>query len=301
MKYNRRLIFFDFEVFSKSVDPVSGKAWWMMVLCDYDTKKGKVIVNDIDELRKYYELFKNDIWVGFNCRNYDQYIFKGLLLGYDPGYINDQIIENNKKGWQVVRDGNKIPLITYDISDGFRSLKELEGFMGTKIKESSVPFDLDRPLTDEEIKEVIDYCIYDVRETIEVFEHKTNDFEAQLGLIEMFNLDMSLMSKTKAQLSAIILGAEKHPDRGDEFEFEIPKNLKLGKYEFIREWYENPENKSYKMDIPKKSGEGTRSVNRQLITDIAGVEHVLGFGGIHGSRDNYFAEGIILCADVALI
>jgi hypothetical protein len=34
-------------------------------------------------------------------------------------------------------------------------------------------------------------------------------------------------------------------------------------------------------------------------SEIAGVPHVLGYGGIHGSRDKYFGEGIILCCDIS--
>ena len=33
------------------------------------------------------------------------------------------------------------------------SLKQLEGFLGNEIKETSVPFDIDRKLTEEEISE----------------------------------------------------------------------------------------------------------------------------------------------------
>lgn len=286
-----RKIFYDFEVFSKSVDPLTGRAFWLMVLVDYDSKKGKVIVNDIEKLKQFYDYFKGDIWVGFNSRQYDQYIFKGLLLGMDAGYVNDSLILDGKKGFEVVREGYKIPLNNFDIMPNPPvGLKTLEGFMGSNIKETSVPFDLDRPLTEQEIKEVIFYCKHDVLETIKVFDAKREEFDSQLQLIEAFNLDMKMFTKTKAQLSAHILGAEKHPDRGDEFDFIFPDTLILDKYKYIKEWYEQEENKCYKDEKGKK---------KQLQTDIAGVPHVLGYGGIHGSKDRYHAEGIILCADIA--
>jgi hypothetical protein len=209
----------------------------------------------------------------------------------DAGYINDQIILNNKKGWQVVREGNKIPFNNFDLMPNPPvGLKTLEGFLGSNIKETSVPFDIDRQLTKEEIKEISKYCIHDVKESIKVYEARTEEFESQLGLIEMFGLDMSLFNKTKAQLSAHILGAEKHDDRGDEFEYIFPDTIKLDKYKYIKEWYENPENRRYTDDKGKKL---------QLKTNIAGVEHVLGFGGCHAAIPNYYAEGIILCCDVA--
>jgi hypothetical protein len=298
-----RKIFYDFEVYSKAKDPITGMSFWLMVLIDYDSKKGKVIVNDTNMLTKYYNMFKDDIWIGFNSRQYDQYIFKGLLLGMDVGYINDKLILEDKKGYQVVREGYKIPFNNFDIMPNPPiGLKTLEGFMGSNIKETSVSFDLDRPLTQDEIQEVINYCLHDVKETIKVFEAKTEEFDSQLQLIEAFNLDMSQFNKTKAQLSAHILEAEKHEDRGDEFDFIFPDTLILDKYKHIKEWYENPENKTYTKEIEKvaKNGKVTKKVVKtQLETEIGGIPHVLGYGGIHGSRDKYSAEGIILCADIA--
>ncbi|WP_082247418.1 DNA polymerase domain-containing protein [Bacillus haynesii] len=270
-----RKIFFDFEVFKHN---------WMVVLIDYDSKKGKVIVDNIDELKRFYSLFKDDIWIGYNSRMYDQYILKGILLGMNPHFISKRIIEDNVKGFNVVREGYKIPLNNFDITTGFHSLKQLEGFMGSRIKETSVPFDIDRPLTPDEIKEVIDYCIHDVKQTIEVFDNKKEEFESQLALIEAFNLKMSMFTKTKAQLSAFILGAEKHENRGDEFALRFPDTLKVEKYKHIVDWYKEPENLDYK---------------KKLKVNVAGVPHIFAWGGLHGAIPKYKDEGIILCCDVA--
>jgi hypothetical protein len=291
MKKEPRLFFYDFEVFSRSKDPITGRSFWLVVFAEYGTKKGKIIINNEEELKNFYESYKDDIFIGYNCRSYDQFILKGLLLGMDAGFINDKLIAEGKKGYEVVRNAYKIPFNNFDIMPNPPvGLKTLEAFMGSKIKESSVPFDLDRPLTEEEIKETIQYCLHDVRETIKVFDAKREEFDSQLQLIEAFNLDMTQFTKTKAQLSAHILEAQKHPNRGDEFDFIFPDTLILDKYKHIKEWYENPENKRYKNDKGKK---------HELKVDIAGVPHVLGYGGIHGSRDKYFGEGIILCCDIS--
>ncbi|MFS0657499.1 hypothetical protein AB1L07_02575 [Niallia alba] len=270
-----RKIFYDFECFQDD---------WMVVIVDYDTRKGKVIINDVELLRKFYNMFKNDIWIGYNSRGYDQYILKGILLGMNPAFINKRIIIDGVKGHNVVREGYKIPLNNFDISTGFHSLKQLEGFMGSRIKESSVSFDINRPLTSDEMNEVVDYCKHDVLQTIEVFENKVEEFESQLALIEAFNLSMSQFTKTKAQLSAFIIGAEKQPDRGDEFNLSFPDTLKVEKYKEIVDWYKDPENMDYK---------------KKLKIDVAGVPHIFAWGGIHGALPKYKDEGIILCADVA--
>ncbi|MFS1518610.1 hypothetical protein V1503_19415 [Bacillus sp. SCS-151] len=278
-----RKIFYDFEVFSGVKE--HGKSFWLVVLIDYDTRKKSIIINDVEKLKQVYKLLKNDIFIGYNSRGYDQFIFKGLLLGMDAGYINDKIILENKKGWQVVRDAYKIPFNNFDISTGFHSLKQLEGFMGSKIKESEVSFDIQRAVTKDEIYEISEYCTHDVEETIKVFDAKREEFDSQLQLIEAFNLDMSMFSKTKAQLGAYILGAEKHENRGDEFNLSFPDTLVISeKYQHIVEWYKQPENMDYK---------------KKFRVDVAGMPAIFAWGGIHAALPKYHAEGIIVCCDVS--
>jgi hypothetical protein len=306
-----RKIFYDFEVFKED---------FLVVIIDYDTRKGKVIVNDVSMLRKYYEHFQDDIWIGYNNRMYDQWIFKGILLGYDPYYINKKLIEEGVKGHNIVKKAWTIPMNNFDVTTGFHSLKQLEGFMGSRIKESSVPFDIDRKLTEQELNEVIDYCKHDVSETINVFENRVEEFESQLALIEAFNLDMSQFTKTKAQLSAHIIGAEKQPDRDDEFNLSFPDTLVVSeKYQHIVDWYKKYTDKDYVISEMKKlqkqapitgikgkdkfdfSDEGiTKYIySQKLECDVAGVPHVFAWGGIHGAIPKYKDEGIILAADVA--
>jgi hypothetical protein len=257
---------------------------WLLVIVDYDTRKGKVIVNDIEMLRNVYTTFKDDIWIGYNSRNYDQYILKGLLLGIDPFFVSNKLIGEGIKGHNIIKNAFKIPFNNFDITTGFHSLKQLEGFMGSRIKESSVPFDIDRKLTEQELKEVIDYCKHDVFQTIEVFENRKEEFDSQLGLIEAFNLGMPLFNKTKAQLSAHILDTEKQSNRGDEFNLIFPDTLRVEKYKHIVDWYKDPENMDY---------------SKSLKIDVAEVPHIFAWGGIHGAIPKYKDEGIILCCDVA--
>lgn len=280
----RRLVFYDFEVLSKCKVPETGQSYWCVVFIDYYSRKLRIIKNDINELNKFYNACRNDIFIGYNSRGYDQFILKGLLLGMDAGWISEQLIEHGKKGYQVVRGANKIQLYNFDCSTGFHSLKQLEAFMGSEIKESDVPFDIDRQLTDEEEKDLIRYCIHDVKETIKVFERLRVEFDSHVQLIEAFDLDFTMFTKTKAQLSADILGAVKTENRGDEFDYRIPAVLEINDYPEVVDWYFKDENKDYK---------------KNLEIDLYGVPHVFAFGGIHGALPNYQAEGIILCCDVA--
>lgn len=123
------MIFYDFEVFKHD---------WLVVLKNTTNHETQQIVNDVEELVKYYEANKEDIWVGFNSRHYDQWILKGLICGFNPKEINDYIIINQKPGWHFSSLLNKVQLYNYDIMTSMHSLKQLEGFMGNNIKETTV-------------------------------------------------------------------------------------------------------------------------------------------------------------------
>lgn len=272
------LHFYDFEVF---------KYDWLVVIINPITNTKEVIINDNNKLKKYYEEFKNDIWVGFNSNNYDQYILKGLLLDFDPFKITEHIIGKGLKGWQFSRLFNKITLISYDVMSGYNGLKTLEGFMGNNIKETDVPFNIDRKLTNEEIEQTVKYCTHDVEQTIEVFLERKNEFDAQMDLVKTFNLPLSYIGKSKAQLAAIILGAIRLNNVNDEWNIRIPETLIIDKYKDVAEWFLNKENHDSK---------------KYLERVIAGVNHNIAWGGLHGARDKYQytckEDEILIMADV---
>lgn len=271
------LNFYDFEVFKHD---------WLVVIINPVEKSETVIVNDEAKLEEYYEAHKNEIWVGYNSQHYDQYILKGILCDFNPKEINDFIIAKGKQGWQFSSVFRKIPLNNYDVmyrNDG--GLKSLEGFMGNNIKETSVPFDIDRKLTVDEINETIKYCRHDVEQTVEVFLERKSDFDAQMGLITMFKLPLSNIGRSKAQLSAHILNAVRPMEsRDDEFDITFPDTLRIKKYQHIVDWYKNPDNRDY---------------SKSLTTDVAGVETLFGWGGIHSARKKYCREGYFINMDVA--
>ena len=257
--------FYDFECF---------KYDWLVVLIDPVTQKETVIVNDVKKLQRFYERYKNDIWVGFNSRHYDQYILKALLCGFDAWEMNDHLINQNKPGWAFSNLLRKIPLINYDVAPLNQSLKQLEGFQGHNIHESGVDFRINRKLTQAEIDETITYCRNDVLETINVFTELIDDFNAQMGLVNMFNLPLNAMSKTKAQISAEILECER-VERNDEWDLYMLDCIQLDKYKAAADWFLNPENHNY---------------NKSFEMIVADVVHTFGWGGIHGALEQYHYE-----------
>lgn len=271
------LNFYDFEVY---------KYDWLVVIINLYEQSETVIVNDKPKLEEYYEAHKNEIWIGYNNNHYDQYINKAVLCDFDPKKVNDFIIQQGKHGWQFSSMFRKVPMYNFDVMyRNDRGLKSLEGFMGNNIKETSVPFDIDRKLTTAEIAETIKYCRHDVEQTVEVFFSRKDDFDAQMGLIKMFDLPLSNISRSKAQLSAMILNAQRpRESRGDEFDIYFPDTLRVEKYKEVVEWYKNPANYDY---------------SKSLTINVAGVETIFGWGGIHSARKKYCAEGYFINMDVA--
>ena len=283
------MIFYDFEVF---------KYDWLVVLIEPDKQTESVICNNKAKLENYYSKNQESIWVGFNSRQYDQYILKGILAGFNPKAINDFIIIKNEPGWRYSSLLRQFPLNNYDVMTGIdRGLKVFEGFMGNDIRETSVPFDIDRPLTAAEIAETIKYCRHDVEQTIEVFLKRISDFEAQMGLLKMFNLPLRSISKTKVQLSAEILEASPRK-YDDEFDISFPDTMRIEKYKKVVDWYKDPKNLCYEHWTKGKNGKEVLK-KTQLNIKVAGVPNVFGWGGVHGAREKYFGEGYFINMDVA--
>lgn len=273
------LHFIDFEVFAHD---------WLCVIMSPTHKTKEVIVNDRDKLKAYYEKYKNEIFVGYNIRRYDQFIFKGILLGFNPKDVNDWIIVKDRTGWKYsdLFWSKDVNITLYDVIPGKVGLKKLEAFMGNNIKESDVDFLLNRKLNAAEIAQTIEYCTHDVEQTMQVFLYRMTHFDAVRGLRKEFNLPLSDLGKTDAQLAATILGATKRT-YDDEWNIRLPDTARLGKYAAVGEWFLNPENQREKA---------------MLSIDIAGVPHDFGWGGVHGAVKNYIHEcapdEIMLMVDV---
>lgn len=282
------MIFYDFEVF---------KYDWLVVCIDVTRKKEHVIINNPDELKALYEANSKDIWVGYNNRHYDQYIMKGILLGMNPKQINDFIIVQGGEGWQFSNAFNKVPMINYDVMPNPPvGLKTLEGFLGSNIKETEVPFDINRPLTQKEIEQTVFYCRHDVEQTIKVFLEKVDDFNAMHEIVKAFKLPLSCIGDSEARITAKVLGCQKQ-NFDDEFEVEFLPCIRLKKYKYVMDWFkknleEIRDTISFNRELAA-SGQGRPPneevikkdfyKNRSLTTMIAGIPHTFGFGGLHGA------------------
>lgn len=267
---NFLLNFYDFEVW---------KRFWCVTIINPVTGEETVIENDAAQLINHYKAHKHEIYVGFNNRQYDDWIFKGIIKGFDPWDINEWIIKKQRKGWEFSSLLLKVKLNTFDTMIGFNGLKTLEAFMGVNIKETDIPFDYDGEFTEAMIADALFYNKQDVLNTIRVFMERKSEFDSYMGLLKLFNLPLSYLSRSKAQLAAVILGAKKHKWK-DEFDISIPPTLKITKYTQVIDYFKNDWNYDTNLEI-----------------ELAGVPHTLGTGGIHGAIPKYFGVGNYLHID----
>jgi hypothetical protein len=268
------MFIYDFEVFEFD---------WLVVFKSLETGKYTIIHNDIIKFKSFYNHNKDKIYIGYNSRGYDQYIFKSLLCDIDPYEMNGWIIHDGMQGWEFPKNQFwKIQLYNYDIKTTHHSLKELEGFMGESIEESTVPFNIERTLTEKEIIEAIKYCKHDVDMTEKVFYERYETFESHILLLKEFKLSLKYISKTETQLTAIILDAQKK-ERDDEFNINLPECLLLKKYWDVGIWYFDKDNHDY---------------DKKQEVDVEGIPHIFAWGGLHGANDNYICDGDILHIDV---
>lgn len=288
------LIFYDFEVFKHD---------WLAVFIDVARKTEQVVVNNPDGLKALYEANTSNIWVGFNNRHYDQYIMKGILLGLDPKRINDWIIVQKREGWQFSSVFNKIPMINYDVMPNPPvGLKTMEGFLGSNIKETGVPFDINRKLTKAEIEETIKYCRHDVEQTIKVFLEKIDEFNAMHGIVQAFPdmVSLSNIGDSEARITAKVLGCARR-DFNDEFDYFFLPCLRLNKYKYVQDWFGQKKQEALSLNIQgcDKYGKKLWYKSQNLGTVVAGIPHSFGFGGLHGAApDPVHKTGQLLHVDV---
>ena len=270
-----RLIVYDVEVFCED---------WLVIFKDIETGKYTCVQNDNEELKEC--ISEDCIYIGFNSKHYDQFIIKAICCGFTPQevkQVNDFIIGGGQ-GWEcpMLRDFF-FRFNNVDIKDDMQmglSLKAIEGHLGLSVEESTVPFDIDRPLTEEELKETAKYCIHDVDTTEKLVELRKDYLKNKIHIGKLAGLDeVKAMGMTNAKLTAALLKAEQKP-HDDERKYVYPPNLK---HEYIPQEVFDFFDRMYDPEISDKelfSDKQTFSIG-----DCPGV---VGYGGIHAAIPNYF-------------
>lgn len=272
-----RIVSYDCEVFAHD---------WLVTLKDKETGQYTCIWNDNEALRM--ALDDSCIYVGFNSKHYDQFVIKAIYADFTPEEIkrvNDFIIGGGQ-GWQCPQlEGIYFQFPNVDIRDDTQqglSLKAIEGHLGMSIKESSVPFDIDRPLTAAERAETEFYCKHDVDTAEKLIEIRKDYLQNKANLGRMAGIDeVKALGMTNAKLTAAMLKATKK-EHNDEREYVYPSNLRR---EYIPQEVFDFFDRLYDKSI---SDEEIFKTKLKLM--IGDCPVTLGFGGIHGAIPNFFWE-----------
>lgn len=228
------------------------------------------------------------ILTGYNLRDYDQHILKAGMLGYTPEQIkevNDVIFEGQRyndplrvyshfQGESWVEIPPMIDLI-HDIVNK-PSLKMLEGFMGMSIEESTVPFDIERPLTKEEIVEVFKYCEHDVDATIELFWGRQAYINAKARACEIAGGDPLVELKhPMPRVVADLLEATKQEYPNEDYVF--PKDILLENLPDTAFHFANNLDRDGGLYTSKQKEDTARLV----LFNFLDCPSVMGVGGLH--------------------
>ena len=256
---------------------------FVVVFKERDTGEYTVFHNDNAGVRDF--ITDDAIYCGFNTKSYDQYIIKAIVAGFTPQevkQVNDWLI-SGKQGWQYpLLEGIYFKFNNVDIKDDMQmglSLKAIEGHLGLSVCESEVDFDLDRPLTREELEQTIHYCKHDVDATETLTELRKDYLLNKLHLGRQKGLsDAKALAMTNAKLTALYLDAHKR-EYYDEREYKYPENLRR---EYIPQEVFDFFDRLYDTSVPDDE-----LFSSKLTLDLGNCKGVIGFGGIHSAIPNF--------------
>jgi len=190
--------------------------------------------NDPDGVQDFVALM-NPILCGYNTQGYDQYILKAALLGWTPEEIkvvNDTIIHEDDRTlvWALFNGSPWVDLpVSIDLWPDIvprKGLKEIESNIGMSIVESSVPFDIDRRLTDAERDEVLRYCQHDVEATEALYALRFDYLKAKTDLCELANIDpLTMLKHTNARIVSEVMEAVRTTPTFETYT--IPENIDI--------------------------------------------------------------------------
>ena len=253
---------------------------FIVVVKELETGVYQIVHNDNTAVRA---IFSDDaIYCGFNSKGYDQYIIKAICAGLSPEevkQVNDWIIAGGQ-GWQCpLLDRAFFHFNNVDIMDDMQmglSLKAIEGHLGMSIEETEVDFNLDRPLTQEEIELTIKYCKHDVDATEKVTSIRKNYLTNKQYLGGLKDIEVTqALAMTNAKLTAAYLDARREIEFNDEREYKYPENLRR---EYIPKEVFDFFDRLYDKSIPDDE-----LFKSKLNITVGECPVTLGFGGIHGA------------------
>lgn len=259
--------------------------WYALFLNPSTGEERSFWTEDGAEMRAFIDeqlKCSNPVFVGFNNKHYDQFVVKAACMGLcaeDVHEVNDRIIVGGESGWGCpLLAGSRWRFPQSDLMDDMQkgtSLKSIEGHLGMSIEESSVPFDIETPLTASQRAETERYCRHDVEATSRLLDIRRDYLETKLHLASMGGIDPTrALGMTDPMLAAAFMGAEA-VELDDERDYEFPEALDYSMIPeevtafFARIWDESiPDEELFKSKMEH---------------DICGHTVTYGYGGLHGA------------------
>ena len=226
-------VIYDIEVFAKD---------WIVKIKKQNENTFHSIHNDNSFCKDVVDklIAENVVFTGYNIKHYDNYIINAIMNGASPTAIkelNDWIIKGNNAWEHPLCQYKKIPFVYTDLRDDVvdkgLSLKAIEGNLNLPIVESSVPFNINRALTKEELDEAGWYCEQDVLSAEKLLNARLGYVNNKISLAHMFNVPIKeCLKRTSARLCGYLLDAHslKSLKNKNNIRFEMPSNIKT---EFI--------------------------------------------------------------------
>ena len=255
---------------------------------------------------KLEDIVYSQILVGYNNYYYDDRIIQEFLsmLDKDISYINKRIKQVND-----LIIGNKFTTrfrnefvsldVFQQIDVGRPSLKMIEANKGVSIEESTVPFDIDRPLTAEELVATVYYCNYDVDQTIGIYKDRIHTyFVPKINLVKrVIKNEKDFSRYLRFNTTTLVGNLFKQDDYGEKelvgsYVYDVvPEEVKKAWLNFKDNLLINPNKNNEALIV----GEHKNISVRDLDCDIE-----FGYGGLHGVPVENKGN-IIIAKDVKLL
>lgn len=196
---DERLVFFDCEVFPN------------LFVLNWKYEGSETVVRMINPAPHEVENLTKFKLVGFNCRQYDNHILYGRIMGYNNAELyklSSRIISNSPNA-KFAQAYNLSYADIYDYSSKKQSLKKWQVELGIHHLELGLPWD--EPVDESLWEKVAEYCDNDVISTEVVHNHLAQDFVARKVLSELSGLPIN--APTQSHTARIIFEGDKDHKR----------------------------------------------------------------------------------------
>lgn len=291
--YNKPVVVYDIECFSN-----------LLVCVLYNTESKKLasyeISNRKNDIGKIVNLFKLDMFYfcGYNSKFYDDPLINYIIMDYDNLYnkssfeqnyliknVSNLIIEKPIEYWSTYKHANifrSFDLMSMSFSKKNRcGLKELEVTMNFENVEE-FQGDFNKPVHNDKIDEVIQYCINDVLATNRLLELKEEDIQLRLDVGKTYKINV--LSKDNVNMGMNIL-KKAYLDKTNK-QWDDIKNLRspceiIDFNEVILPFihYSSPELQKLLVELKNTKIKPDDDFEKHFI--FGGIEHSFSKGGLH--------------------